>query len=488
MTRSASDDGYAIRNMGASTAFAYDWLYDKLTPAQRAHARARWKAWLDAWLAKGYRAHAPAVELSRRATCSASTADRDRRGRRGRRGRRRAVARVADECGARRCAGALAPTACSQGGDWPEGWQYGPLSVARVRARRRARCAAPASTCPASRKLAGRGAAAPRLRAVAGGGRRSPAATPTSRARTCRRTCSRSTRSRSATRAPDDKRWARGELVAHEARRSGYLLYDALAGVGDKPVLAPRDSWPTWYVATGTRHLYARTRWDDRAVWFVAECAPRSTSITAIRDAGNFVLSRGKDDVDRRSVAVRHAVDADEQRADRARRRSCRRTTCRARASGAADRLGLRDADARAASSRRAATTAISTSSRTAERRAGGAARPRAAAERATARRRCVIVFDRAKTGGADRGMYLRFRTTGQARARGGADRATATVGGTKLAIASLARTSGTPAIATPSDKDCYKQDGARQCDAARFPVTEYRSSSPAARRARSTR
>src|SRR5579883_1182772 len=53
------DSGYAIRNMGLSTALAYDWLFDRLSPAQRDHARQRWAAWLAQYAAKGYRAHAP---------------------------------------------------------------------------------------------------------------------------------------------------------------------------------------------------------------------------------------------------------------------------------------------------------------------------------------------------------------------------------------------------------------------------------------------
>src|SRR5439155_26916109 len=51
------DDGYALRNLGPYTALAYDWLHDQLPEPVRAHARARWKAWLDWYRAKGYRAH-----------------------------------------------------------------------------------------------------------------------------------------------------------------------------------------------------------------------------------------------------------------------------------------------------------------------------------------------------------------------------------------------------------------------------------------------
>jgi uncharacterized protein (TIGR03382 family) len=57
-------------------------------------------------------------------------------------------------------------------------------------------------------------------------------------------------------------------------------------------------------------------------------------------------------------------------------------------------------------------------------------------------------------------------------------DVATATVGPrkTRLAIAGLSRTSGKPEIGIPSAKDCFAEGTPRgKCDAARFPVTDYR-------------
>jgi uncharacterized protein (TIGR03382 family) len=86
-----------------------------------------------------------------------------------------------------------------------------------------------------------------------------------------------------------------------------------------------------------------------------------------------------------------------------------------------------------------------------------------------------IVVVDRANTGGDDRDLYLRFRTPGHLALAG--DTATATVGGTKLVIGSITRTSGKPAIGAPdpSVKDCFKGQVRGSCDAARFPVTDYR-------------
>ena len=96
--------------------------------------------------------------------------------------------------------------------------------------------------------------------------------------------------------AGSDKKWAKGELSRLKIVDKASLLYDALATVGDPPALAPRSTWPTWYRTATTATLFARTRWDDRAIWFVGECA-RSFEDHHQPSAGNFALSRGHDNV-----------------------------------------------------------------------------------------------------------------------------------------------------------------------------------------------
>jgi hypothetical protein len=82
-------------------------------------------------------------------------------------------------------------------------------------------------------------------------------------------------------------------------------------------------------------------------------------------------------------------------------------------------------------------------------------------------------VIDRAETGGG--AMDLRFRTPGHLKLDG--EIATAVVGSTKLTIAPIMKTGGTVALGAPTAKDCYKEKDVPkgQCDAARFPVTDYR-------------
>src|SRR5262249_4249666 len=109
-------------------ALAYDWLHDQLPPELRTRARGRWKAWLDWYRAKGYRAHQPGSNyhagylLSATMIAIAEDGDAQDRGALGREG---ACKRWGQEKAA-----ALGDSGVLAGGDWPEGWQYGPLAAA----------------------------------------------------------------------------------------------------------------------------------------------------------------------------------------------------------------------------------------------------------------------------------------------------------------------------------------------------------------------
>nr|HEX4317801.1 hypothetical protein [Kofleriaceae bacterium] len=463
------DDGYAIRNMGAATAFAYDWLYDKLTPAQRDHARARWAAWLPKWLAKGYRSHAPESNYHAGFVIASTAIAIAEAGEAGPEGDAE-WARVADEVWGKELAGALAPHGILQGGDWLEGWQYAPFSVAEYALGARLMRGAGVkidgveawlhsvlqrhvyALSPAEQTFAGgdvdfTSANVPvyviTLDAVALGDA-----------------------------SADDKRFARGELARMKLTDDQYLLYDALATVGDKPVYVPRDKWPTWYVAENTQTLYVHTRWDDRAVWFVAQCAPEFDMDHRHSDAGNFVVSRGKDDVvvdpspypsfssfTSNAPAVRSPhLPADLQ-------------PSQGPYGGASWSYAAQTASGVVAA-RCDYTNRFKyheTASDVPEALRDLVLLPSADGTSAT-----VIVYDRATTGGTDRDLYVRVRTPGKLELAGGPDKATATVGGSRLTVSSVARSSGTPALATPGDKDCNKQTRGG-CDGARFPVTEYK-------------
>jgi hypothetical protein len=469
-TAARRDDGYAIRNLGPYTALASDWLHDApgMTPELRARARARWKAWLDWYRAHGYRANTPGSNyhagylIAATMIAIAQAGDGDGGA---------LWTEVADKMWKKDMAGAFAQGGVLEGGDWPEGWQYGPLSVAEISLGARLMRAAGVEIPGVSRWLSSLlrrhvYALSPNDRVFPGGDYEDEQPNAPPGVLTLGAIAL-------GDATPDDKRWARGELSRLKLVDRDSLLYDALAGVGDKPVLPPRATWPTWYVAAATGTLYARTRWDDQAVWFVTSCHAAIDVDHRHMDAGNFVLSRGKDDVivdpspygsqstltsNAPTVASGHLPkEYIPSQASWSEKTSYDFTT--QRASGVvATRCDYSD------------------QYKFQERRSDvpEALRDLVMIPSSDGRQAAVVVVDRADTGDGDRAMYLRFRSPGHFALDG--ETATSTVGGTKLVIASVARTSGKASIGVPTQKDCFKEGTVRgTCDAARFPVTDYR-------------
>ncbi len=73
-------------------------------------------------------------------------------------------------------------------------------------------------------------------------------------------------------------------------------LGNLLAGVRNvAPVNYVSTSPPLWYLARGTRTLYGRSDWTPGAFWSVFTSAPQVNGDHHHREAGNFVFSRGGD-------------------------------------------------------------------------------------------------------------------------------------------------------------------------------------------------
>ncbi len=149
------DSGYAIRNLGPYTALAYDWLHGHrlMTPELKARARQRWKAWLAWYREKGYRATVPGSNYHAGYLISATLISIAQAGEAGD-DSAALWAHVADQMWGKEMANALSSDGVLAGGNWPEGWQYGPLSVAeyslaaRVIARAGVQVARSRSGCP----------------------------------------------------------------------------------------------------------------------------------------------------------------------------------------------------------------------------------------------------------------------------------------------------------------------------------------------------
>ncbi len=459
------DDGYALRNLGPYTALAYDWLHDQLTPAQRAHARARWNAWLARYLEKGYRPHDPGSNYQAGyitaatliAVAEAGEGDSDDLWK-----------TVVGTIWAKEMAPALGDDGILRGGDWPEGWQYGPLSVAEYALAMRVARAAGIEVDGVERWL--HALLVRHVHGLSPGDRVYPLADTEAEQPNLAPNVLVLDAIALGDAAPDDKRYAKGELSRLRLTDEDALLYDALAAVGDKPAIIPRASWPTSYFAAGTGTLYARTRWDDRAIWFVASCRGGMDRDHRHPDAGNFVLSRGRDDVivDPSPYGSQSTLTSNAPTVRSPQLPHDYQPSQAPWGNPAFDDVTQRQSGTIAA--RCDYTDAFKFQDRRSD--VPSARRDLVVIPSADGTDAAVVVLDRASTGAADRDLYLRFRTPGHLALDG--TTATATVGATRLAITALQPEK--PAIGVPSQKDCFQAGTVRgTCDAARFPVTEYK-------------
>jgi hypothetical protein len=274
--------------------------------------------------------------------------------------------------------------------------------------------------------------------------------------------------------APDDRRWAKSELERLKLSAGDYLLYEALAA-GERPAPVPRASWPTWYASPATRTVYVRTRWDDRAIWLVAECAPALDVDHRHYKAGNFVLSRGVDDaiVDPSPYGAQSTLTSNAPTV-----KSAQLPGPYAPSQAPWSEKTAWDWTVQTSSGLVALRCDYSDQYRFQHRESDvpDAIRDLVLVPSADGTDAALVVIDRATTGGDDRPLYLQFRVPAKLSLEG--DVGTAVVGPrkTKLAITGLARTSGKPELGLPSGKDCFAEGTPRgRCYAARFPVTDYR-------------
>jgi uncharacterized protein (TIGR03382 family) len=390
---------------------------------------------------------------------------------------------VADELWGKDMAAALASGGILDGGDWAEGWQYGPLSVAEyaLAARVASRAGIPvAGIAPWLASLLRRHvyALSPGDRVYAGGDTENEAPNLDPALLTLDAVALGD--------APrDEQRWARGEIARLGLHDDSFLLYDALAAAGDPPADVPRLTWPTWYESPATGTLYARTRWDDRAVWLVTTCQHGLPVDHRHADAGNFVLSRGKDDLivdpspyGTQSTLTSNAPTIASGRLPRKYSPS---------QAGWSTRTGW-DWTTQTRSGVIAARCDYSDQYRFQDRASDvpEALRDLVLLPSSDGGDASLVVVDRAATGSSDRAMYLRFRVPGELALdpTGGAapglatldsDIATRTIGASRLAITSVARSAGRPVIGHTRLKDCFHDDYKGRCDAARFPVSDLR-------------
>ncbi|MEO7094639.1 MAG: hypothetical protein ABI175_15385, partial [Polyangiales bacterium] len=381
---------------------------------------------------------------------------------------------VADELWGKDMAAALADGGILDGGDWPEGWQYGPLAIAHYALAARVAKANGIEVKGVDTWLAS--VMRRHVYALSPGDRVYAA---------------QDTEDEQPNLAPsvltldaialgdakaEDKAWAKGELSRLQLVDRDYLLYDALAGIGaDKPALAPRASWPTWYATAATGTVYARTRWDDKAIWFVAECQHAIDVDHRQPKAGNFVLSRGKDGVIVGLLLCGFVLVLASNAPTVA---SAHFPKDYIPSQGSwGEKVGW-DWAAQTKSGVVAVRCDYSDAYKFQEKKSDvpEAIRDLVLVPSPTGTDAVLVVIDRADTDAADRVMNLRFRVAGGIALDAKSGRAEKTVGSTKLVITSIAKTGGMASIGHNTLKDCFKEGTAKgRCDAARFDASDYR-------------
>jgi hypothetical protein len=465
------DSGYAIRNLGPWTALAYDWLHDQLSAEQKAKARKRWAAWLTWYKDSGYRARVPGSNYQAGYLVAATLIAVAQAGEAGEDGTK-LWRYVADELWNKDMAAALAPGGILEGGDWPEGWQYGPLAVTSYALAARVAKRAGIPVAGVDRWLDSMlkrhvYAMTPTDKVYPGGDAEAEQAYLGPAVNTLNAMSLGDS-------SPDTKRWAKGELARLKLTDKDSLLHDALATVGDKPALVPRATWPTWYIAAATSTLYARSRWDEQAVWFVAECSKSLDIDHRNRSTGTFVLSRGKDDVivdpspygsvstltsNAPTVESGHLPEGYKPSQGAWGEKSGWRWATQTKSGVVAarcdyaDQYKFQDRPSDVPEALRDFVLLPSTDGTEA----------------------ALVIIDRADTTSDKRAMHLRFRVPSPFGLNG--DVGSSQIGGTRLEITSVARTGGTITRAGPRDgKDCFAEGIQKgKCDAARLPVTDFR-------------
>ena len=467
------DSGYAIRSVGVHGAIAYDLLHDApgMTPELLARARRRFKAWTDWYYASGYRAKSPAtnyhagylaaVTLIAIAQGSEAGADGAKLWR-----------HVIDQVWGTEMKTAALPGGLLDGGDWAEGWQYGPLAVVGYALAARAVIAA-GVPLPDFQRWADQvvlrhvHALSPGGQTFAGGDTQS--ATPSLPPNPWTLIGAMGGPSSDVAAG-----WARAELdrlhLVSEDR--SFLIFDVLAETRSvRATPFPRETTPTTYLSRGNGTLYARSTWSPRATWMAMQCTHALAVDHLPPDAGNFVLTRGSDEL---------VVDPSPYG-------SLSSLTSNAPSVESAQLPGPYQPSQAFWSEKTGYAWARQTESAIVAARCDYADQYRfqeRPSDVPLALRDVVlvpseggdataVVVDRARTGAAARALHLRFRTTAglaldTAGARG-------VVGRSALAIASVFTSSGTPLLRRTAAGDCFGKDTTRgSCSAARFPVRDY--------------
>ena len=463
------DTGYAIRFIGPHAALVYDWLHDApgVDEALRSHSRACFRAWIDWYTAGGYHKDEAGANYHAGYVFAKTMV---------------AIAEAGED-GAKSdaywtdvhdkiyvgdlVANGLGTPGAMIGGDWAEGWQYGPLSVLEYALSARAIKTAGGTAEPLLDAWASDltvrflYALTPTRDGIYVGGdvdNTTPYITPS--ARILLGTIA----GRGSEQAASWAKYFRG-AVAKE--NDDAPIFDAIAEVRTTAAADPLATTPpTTFVAKGTRTVYARSDWTADAFWSVFTSPPRLVDDHQHVDDGNFVFSRGADHliVDPSPYGSRSTL------------------------TGNAPTIDSTIASSDYLPSQTPWSKAELLYSRAAKSGIVGAGSDYARAfdfsdtpsDVPFARRDWVflpsgevVTIDRTRTDSAARKTYLRYRSPAPLTLSGNV--AVGVAGGSKVAIHAVKLSSGAPKISTPTVLDnCDSTPAFGACAVARFKVSEY--------------
>ena len=299
------DTGYPMRWYGPDIALAYDWLHDApgVDSALLAQTRTCLTAWIDYYTDRGYHNEEAGANYNAGYVI----------------GKTLGAIAIGDDGGADghlwtettdtlfpqvMVAGGLAglngttgdPAGPLVGGDWAEGWQYGPLSILEYAVSARALQDHGASQSEMSvwgESLVRRyyhGLLPDLSGQWVGGDYDDPEVYTSPNVNQLDAVLVGLSSDQAAS-------WAAFAKQAQSLGPGDYV-YNAFAEI--RPV-APEDYRTTkpalHYIARGTRALYTRTSWEESALWSVFTSAPAVVSDHQHLSASNFVLNRGPDPV-----------------------------------------------------------------------------------------------------------------------------------------------------------------------------------------------
>lgn len=466
------DTGYAIRSVPPYIAVAYDWLHDH--PAMvplRAKIRERLVQWIGWYKKVGYHNRSPATNYHAGYVLSASLA---------------AVAlggeggafntalwnHVRDDLWGTDMAKALAAGGLFDGGDFPEGWQYAPLSVAEYALTARVVARHGVATDGIDRWLS---AMFVRTMHARSGARDTIVPIGDTTDKTASIPVHALTlQSILLGPAPEiAQRQARHELERLALRAKEYPLYEALAEAAAVTPASPLlDKWPTSYYAAGISAFYARTSWAKHGVWMATICPPQYDADHLPPSAGNLMITRGVDEVlvdpspyGSLSTLTSNAPTVDSRQQVPKYRPSQApwgETTHFVWAVEMASGVVATRCDYADQYKFQERETDIPLALRDIVLVPWGQDGADAS----------FVIVDRAKTGAVDQHMYLRFRSPGAFALDG--EVAKTEVGASSFTVRRVGPPGARPEVRVPKVEPCWEADRGK-CDSARLPVGEYR-------------